>query len=53
MRARLILAAAVAAAAAGTLAGPASAKCTEPMSTVCAVYSTVCSKVEKIDCAQP
>jgi len=56
MRARLVLAAALVAAAA-PLAGTASAKCTEPMSTVCAAYSTVCGmvadRVEKIDCLQP
>jgi hypothetical protein len=52
MRTRVVLVAALVAAAA-PLAGTASAKCTQPMSTVCAAYSTVCSKVDKIDCAQP
>lgn len=51
MRTRLVLAVAVALAAA-PLAGSASAKCTQPMSTVCNAYSTVCALVEKIDCAQ-
>lgn len=55
MRARLILAASVALAAV-PLAGSASAKCTQPMSTVCNAYTYICSKaadaVEKIDCAQ-
>ena len=55
MRARLILAAAVALAAV-PLAGAASAKCTQPMSAVCNAYTTVCARaqaeVDKIDCAQ-
>lgn len=55
MRARLILAAAVAVAAV-PLAGSASAKCVEPMSTVCNAYTYVCAKaqaeVDKIECAQ-
>lgn len=49
MRAVLALVAALVAAA-GPLAGSASAKCTEPMSTVCNAYVTVCSKLpDKLD----